>query len=356
MFNFGRVAHLCRTIGVDERALMETLDDFDTNPDAVVHELTLWPADPAKRPRDVIAVRGQWRRIQYRLYHQLFQRRFDTSRWSHGGVTGRSPQTNARPHIGNTHAYVTDVSGFYPTISCNRVNRFFLSQACRYKVARVLTRLCTYDFHLALGLITSPILANELFRPIDECIAHACGRMKLTYTRYVDDITISGKYDLRASGIHGVVTDIVERNGFKLAEKKTDWGRLDRDITITGLRTKKHHLDVSKKYVTELERLIADHASLADNGEFTGPLLTEGELFGKSCFVFGVNRGRRRSILGKLKTIRWDAVIEHAVERELVRRRKQLQRRGEEQPDCIERLAAAESMRTAKIDSSIIPF
>jgi RNA-directed DNA polymerase len=340
VFDLGGLAHLSRVLCVEERLIKEVLDDFDTNPDSLVHELTLWPADPNKKPRDVIAVRGRWRMLQRRLYLKLFLPRMAASAFSHGGVRGRSPATNARAHRGNAYAFVTDVSGFFPSISCGRLNKFFLRQACSYEVARVLTRLCTYDFHLALGLVTSPILANGLFKPIDTCIANVCRKMKLTYTRFVDDITISGKFDLEPSGIRGVVENIVERHGFKLVAdpKKTHCGSLDRDITITGVRLKKYHLDAPKKYVQELERLIADHASLAQGGEFTGPLLMESELFGKSHFVCALNPGRRRSILGKLKAIEWDKVMKNAEARSLVRRQNRLQPRGGERPDYLEEL------------------
>lgn len=365
MFNLGRLAHLSQVLFVEERAIKEVLDDFDTNPDSLVHELTLWPADPSKKPRDVIALRGRWRMLQRRLYIKLFLPRMIASLFSHGGVKRRSPVTNARTHIGNTFAFVTDISGFYPTISCGRVNQLFLDQACSYEVARILTRLCTYDFHLALGLVTSPILANELFKPIDRRIADACRKMGLTYSRFVDDITISSKFDLEPSGIRGVVKDIIERHGFRLAAdpQKTRFGRLDRDLTITGVRLKKYHLDAPKKYVQEVERLIADHTSLAQDGEFTGPLLMESELFGKSHFVCAMNRGRRRSILGKLKAIKWDKVMNNAVTRELVRRRDRLQRRGNKRPDCTEELPQVvaarrfqEYTRTVAIDPAEAPF
>jgi hypothetical protein len=249
---------------------------------------------------------------------------------------------------------VTDISGFFPSISCHRLNQFFLNEACSYDVARVLTRLCTYDFHLALGLVTSPILANELFKPIDRRIGDACRKMALTYSRFVDDITISGKFDLERSGIHAVVKDIIERHGFKLAASKTGFGRLDQGFTITGARLKKYHLDAPKKYVEELERLIADHTSLSQDGEFVGPLLLEGELTGKSYFVCTMNPGRRRSILGKLKTIEWDKVMVNAIARKLVRRRNRIQPRGRERPDCTEELPQVVAAQRFSEDNRIV--
>lgn len=387
MLNLGRLAHLSRVLCVEDRVIKEVLDDFDTNPNALVHELTLWPADPSKKPRNVIAVRGNWRKLQRRLYLNLFMPRMVASAFSHGGVKGRCAATNARAHIGNAYAFVADISAFFPTISCHRVNRLFLDQACSYDVARILTRLCTYDFHLALGLVTSPILANEIFKPIDKHIAHACKNMGLTYSRFVDDITISARFDLERSGIRGVVQDIIERHGFRLAARKTGCGRLDpraqlraadpqpetadetgrrpfdRDITITGVRLKEYHLDAPKRYVEEVERLIADHTSLARDGEFTGPLLMQSELFGKCHFVCAMNPGRRPSILSKLRAIEWDKVMKNAVARELVRKRDRLQRRGGERPDCTEELPEVvavrrfeEMTRSLVIDPTEAPF
>jgi RNA-directed DNA polymerase len=367
VFNIGRLAHLSRILGVEDRVIWEVLDDFDSDPDALVHELTLWPADPSKKSRNVIAVRGRWRMLQQRLYRRLFLPRMKPSPVSHGGVKGRSATTNARAHIGNPFAFVADISSFFPSISCNRVNGFFLRQSCSYEVARILTRLCTYDFHLALGLITSPILANELLKPIDSDITKACKKIGLTYTRFVDDITISGKFDLEQSGLRGVVENIVNRNGFRLAKRKTRCGRLDEEITVTGVRLKKYHLDAPKEYAQELDRLIADHASLAQGGDFAGPLLMEGELFGKAHFVCTLNPGRRRSILGRLKTISWDEVMNNAVARGLVRRRSRLRRRGEKRPECTEQLPQVvaarrfqetieEYARTATINPEEAPF
>jgi hypothetical protein len=338
MFNLGRLEHLRALLGAERGLIERVLDDFDSDPEALVRELTLWPVNPSKKPRNVIGIRGNWRRIQRRIYLKLLLPKLRPSRYSHGGVRGRSPLTNARVHRGHKFAFVADISHFYPAISCSRVNRLFLQNACSYEMARALTRLCTFDFHLALGLITSPILANEIFKPIDVRIADACRRMKLAYSRFVDDLTISGKFDLANSGIEGVVRDIVTRNGFALAENKTAYGRLDGELCITGIRLKENHLDASKSFIGELERLIADHVSLADDGPFKGPLLMEGEVFGKAHYACALNPGRRRTILTKLRTIDWCQVLENAVNRELVRLRPKIASRGASRPDCAEEL------------------
>ena len=121
-----------------------------------------------KRPRDVIAITGDWRRIQARLYRRIFSPRIDVSQISYGGVSGRGIKPNALAHSKNTFLYVADVSDFFRSISNDRIFRLFRKQlGCSPTVARLLTKLCTFDYHLALGLVTSPILSDEVLRPID---------------------------------------------------------------------------------------------------------------------------------------------------------------------------------------------
>ena len=357
MLNLGRLKNLADGLGLSPDFISGVLDDFDSDPDSLVCELTLWPADSSKKLRDVIALRKRWRLIQKRIYLKLLLPRLKPSRYSHGGVRGRSPATNARVHIGNTFGFVADISGFFPSISCRRVNDFFLGQACSYGVAKILTRLCTYDFHLALGLMTSPIIANEIFRPIDARIAHACRKMdkRLAYSRFIDDITISGNFDSETSGIEEVVRSIINRHGFSLADSKTDCDEFAKNrISITGIRVKRGHLDPSGEYMKELDRLITDHANLSNNEEFIGPLLLRPELYGKVHYACAINPGRRSSLLGRLKEIDWTKLSAHAHERGLVKYRNRLARRGEPRPDCSEPLSVANTSNSHTVVSDLL--
>ena len=95
MLNLGRLGDLARGLGIERSLLAEVLDDFDTDPASLFKELTLWPADQTKKPRDVIYVRRRWRLIQERIYEKLLLPWFTPSKCCHGGVRRRSPATNA---------------------------------------------------------------------------------------------------------------------------------------------------------------------------------------------------------------------------------------------------------------------
>src|SRR5271163_1920067 len=101
---------------------MELLDDFDEDPGSLVSELTLWPSDPARKPRDVICLGSRWLLVQKRFYRKVLLPRLVPSPYSHGGVRRRSPATNARAHLGNTFGLAADISNFFPSINCFRVN------------------------------------------------------------------------------------------------------------------------------------------------------------------------------------------------------------------------------------------
>jgi hypothetical protein len=132
VLNLGRLEHLAAALGMTEPELRTLLDDFDENPGSLVRELTIWPRDPNKKPRDVISLRRPWRVVQQRIYAKLLLPNLKPTRFSHGGVKKRNAATNARAHIGNKFALVTDISNFFPSIKCGSVGRVFREQACEY--------------------------------------------------------------------------------------------------------------------------------------------------------------------------------------------------------------------------------
>lgn len=133
------------------------------------------------------------------------------SRYSHGGVPRRSILTNVRPHLGQSFVFTTDVSDFFPNIHQQRVFDLFCRLGCSPQVASLCTGLCTYRHCLAQGLITSPILADHLMCAVDRRIEGIRYKHDLIYTRFMDDLAISGPFDLKRSGIPSLVQRICGR-------------------------------------------------------------------------------------------------------------------------------------------------
>jgi RNA-directed DNA polymerase len=189
---------LADILGVSLRELRAGLNTLDK----CFREYVL--IDPAKpgRQREVLEIRKHWRLYLDRLYTRLLLPKLHPSDHSHGGVQGRSIVTNATAHSGSIYAYTADISNFFPSIHYTRIYDIFTKTFdCSPGVAHICTRLCTHNYHLAVGLPTSPILADQILHGVDARIGEACAKLGLQYTRYVDDMTITGQFDLKRSGI-----------------------------------------------------------------------------------------------------------------------------------------------------------
>lgn len=324
MLRIRQVKHLAHRLDVDVKTLKKVADA----PERWCEEKEL--RDPAKptKIRDVLNVVGPLRWLQTRMLRNILLPALPVSQFSHGGVCGRHIKSNVEPHLDSTSFFTTDISNFYPSISHHRVYRLFCETfQCSPDVARICTKLCTHDHHLALGLITSPILADRMMERVDQRIGGACKKAGLVYTRYVDDLTISGPYDLAKSGLPNLVQRILEEHGFLVKPDKTHLGRLAEDTLITGLRIKRGHPDVGKNYLNELQRQLADAKSLAGGGPFDGPYFTKGQIRGRVEFVCWVNPGRRRTLLRSFRAIAWNKASDEAKKRELVAVKKSLTKR-----------------------------
>jgi hypothetical protein len=318
---------LATKLGVTREQLERILE----NAEDYYEQLTLH--DPAKpdKPRNVVDVSGILRTLQSRFYRRLLLPRLPVSPFSHGGVCGRNIKTNFVPHANSAFVFKADISNFYPSIHRVRVYRLFVEQfRCVPNVARLCTKLCTYDNHLALGLVTSPILADQVLNPIDVRIDGACRKVGLVYTRFVDDITISGPYDLKKSGVPRLVGDILRENGFRIHPEKRQFGKLVDGMAVTGIRlNQRKHLDVQHEYADELERQLAAANSLERGERIERPYYTKAQISGRVHFVRWVNPDRGAKLLRQYRSIRWSAVEAAAKAQGLVVFKKQVTKRGQ---------------------------
>lgn len=326
MLSIFRPAELASRLGTT----LAELEDVLHSGDRFYEELVLTDPRKPNKPRIVIAVKSPLRQLQGRFYNRVLLPSLVASKYSHGSRRDSSIKTNAQPHRRSRFVCKADVSNFFPSIHDRRVYHLFNGQlGCPAKVADLCSRLCTYRHHLALGLSTSPILADRLMSDVDARIGAACDSAGLVYTRYVDDITISGGFDLAMgkAGIAALVGRILAAHGFAAKRSKYESERNGR-TTITGVRIKRGRLDVAKAYAAELDRQLADAACLADDGAFDGPYYTRGQILGRIQFVGWINPGRRRSLQGRFLKINWRNAQTNAISRGWVATKKRLRLRS----------------------------
>ena len=324
MLDFHHPCELAGALQVSCRHLLEVLERADD----YYEELVLLDPNRPGKHRRVVNPRGKLRAFQARFYQRVLTSTLPRSRYSHGGVPGRSILTNVRPHLGQSFVFTTDVSDFFPSIHQQRIFDLFGRLGCSPEVASLCTRLSTYRHCLAQGLVTSPILADFLMRAVDKRIEGIRYKHDLVYTRFMDDLAISGPFDLARSGIPKLVRRILQENGFEVNQDKDQFGRLAKGATVTGIRFPHGHPDVRRTYVEEVVRQVRDATSLGRAQPFQGPYYTQAQITGRVRFICWVNPGRRMAVLPLLRRIDWVRVRAEAQKRGLEMVTKTLVRMG----------------------------
>jgi hypothetical protein len=201
----------------------------------------------------------------------------------HGGVRGKSIETNARVHQGAKYILKMDIKKFfrsttfqhimaglagYPTILPEKISDFVY---------------CLYDNHLPTGAPTSPFLGNVACYALDTYLMAHEETLQYKYTRYIDDITISQNTPTRNWELISFITDLVHSNGYKINKKKTRWMTAGSDnMLVTGVaQNREGQLRVSRTFYRNLRDQL--YLSAKEQDELSD------ELKGRLSYIYSVN-------------------------------------------------------------------
>lgn len=165
-----------------------------------------------------------------------------------GYMNGRSVTDHARAHQGQPVLLKFDLQDFFTAVRASRVHALFTTLGYPEQVARELTALCTTatpepvlrrlhsegglpwlqvlrlrEAHLPQGAPTSPALANLCAFRLDLRLDGFAMALGGRYTRYADDIVISGGEHLRRNRprIEAWIARIAGEEGFALNLRKS---------------------------------------------------------------------------------------------------------------------------------------
>jgi retron-type reverse transcriptase len=151
---------------------------------------------------------------------------------ANGYRRGRSIVSNACVHANRDFVFNVDIKDFFGTIRAKRVRALFTGLGVEQRTASFLTKLCTYQGVLPQGAPTSPLIANLVCRLLDERLSAYCASYGWTYTRYCDDITISGNGEFTAQED---VFAIIQSEGFSINTNKVRLATKRSRQMVTGL-------------------------------------------------------------------------------------------------------------------------
>ncbi|NDW01964.1 reverse transcriptase family protein [Salipiger sp. PrR002] len=203
-----------------------------------------------------------------------------------GFAQGRSVVDNAKMHISGNHLLGMDVKDFFPSIHIDAVQDTFLGLGYPPNVSAIMARLCCKDGRLPQGAPTSPAISNLVCRNMDKEISDLTKARSLTYTRYADDISVSGEE--LGSDVLGKIEFILKSFGFLVNEGKTRISKNGQKKIVTGISIGTGHPKLPRKEVRSIK---ADAYALLSYGllpyiersEKPDPLVVE-RLMGRVAF------------------------------------------------------------------------
>ena len=291
------IAHVATQLNVP----VDTVVDVSGRVDDFYHD---FDRDVKGKLRHLTMARPPLATLQRRLLDRILCR-MPVSKHAYGAIKGRSIRDNALAHMSAPFLAKLDIRDFYPSIRFDRIYELFIEQECSPDVARILTLLTTRKHRLPLGTATSPFLADQIVHPIDERIGGLARSLGLRYTRYVDDVTLSGKFDLER--IADKVIAIIKQLGFNVKRSKLEIYRPDdgKDKVVTGVQLKDGRISAPSNYVELLRDELNRAREQSLHEEVVGDFETRQQYLGKIGYVKWLDPGAGRKLLRIYRRVKW---------------------------------------------------
>lgn len=213
---------LAKRLGVSKNELSYLIDNGENY---------IYPNAPETKAsggiRQTYRIGKRLRKLQDKIKFRIF-RHVEWPLYLHGAIKDeKAPRdhiTDAKAHSYGAHTINLDVSRFFPSISSEQVYLMWLSGfKFSPEVAKALMKLTTRDDWLYEGAPTSPLIANMIFGEHEANLVQEYIHQGITYTRFVDDITISSRgriEDQKLGAIIGQVYGMLLNKGLQPNRKK----------------------------------------------------------------------------------------------------------------------------------------
>ncbi|HGT5183625.1 RNA-directed DNA polymerase [Escherichia coli] len=184
--------------------------------------------------REILAPRKFMKVIQYWITdYFLFLLNTHASCYSYR--KGVSIKDNAINHLNNDFIANIDIIDYFGTINKDMVQNCLIKNKIDIKLATAITDIVTYKGTLPQGAPSSPQISNAILFDFDNEISEACYLTGCVYTRYSDDITISGSIRKDVVKMVELATHLLNEFGFSINNKKTRIASTNSRQVVTGI-------------------------------------------------------------------------------------------------------------------------
>jgi RNA-directed DNA polymerase len=223
--------------------------------------------------------------------------------YGHGPL--KSIVHNAMTHVKNDCLLNVDIKDFFPSVHYMKVHKLFCELGFSEEQALLLTKLTTLKKCLPQGAPTSPYIASLVLNNLDNRINELCKKNRLTYTRYFDDISISGSQ--RVFELLPTLSTIVKSEGYELHEvgDKINMYKFGDPKIITGI-TISPDKKLSVAGIEKLNEYISILVKQGIKSLDTDNLEKEKQiLYGKVAFIRQVDLERGTKLRSLLDSVKW---------------------------------------------------
>ncbi len=250
--------------------------------------------------------------LQRKIYQEILTTA-DVHPAAHGFCKGRSCLTHAATHTGKNYVMSYDIAQCFQSIGWLRVKTVFMRMGYTPNVSSYLTALCThrvqlkrsqlalFDFtqrsrlqqrHLPQGAPTSPALTNIVLYRLDQRLTGLANKLDLDYSRYADDIALSGNTHRDYRFLQPLVGGICLDEGVALNHRKTRLKRRHQKQRLTGIvvndkiNIDRKQFDILKATLINCVRHGLHSQNRNNHPDFSA------HLFGKIQYVKSVNNAK----------------------------------------------------------------
>ena len=260
--------HLATWLGLSDRELAWFCGGhrrYTTDPNPVFHHYRYhWQDRCSGIPRLIEQPKPKLKALQREVLRNILDR-VPPHDAAHGFRRHRSCLTGATPHTGQATLLRMDLQDFFTSINRARVAGVFRILGYPAAVATALAGLCTNRsvlklsdnpianipwqtrkkleaWHLPQGAPTSPALANLCAWRLDSRLTGLAAHWDANFTRYADDLALSGGRQLRKHKSHkeALIAAIVLEEGFRINHRKTRWSTSAQRQRYCGVVVNRH--------------------------------------------------------------------------------------------------------------------
>jgi len=213
---------------------------------------------------------------------------------AHSYIKGKSSLTAVQAHAGSTNFFVTDIRDFFSKITEEHVRRVFDRDKHLIPIEDIeehlshIVRMTTWEGVIPVGFPTSPQISNAFLLEFDAAFHNHCAERNLIYTRYSDDIIVSGKTFLGFDALQDRAQELLSASAspsLTINSEKTRFTHRGNKVKILGLViTPDGRVTIDSKHKQTIENLF--HFYINDKSKFNA--LLQKKFNGNPHSLFGL--------------------------------------------------------------------